>query len=250
MVSRKTLLASVAVAAATLAATQTAYASDWYVNVAGGGNWLKDDSFAAETNGASTTFAFENDTNIGFVLSAAVGMNLDKVMPGLRVEGEIGYRENDVNASWRSETPDTTPTTPSTTPTSPPDTSSVGDLGVDGGTARYQHNTFSIMANVWYDFQVAGLKPYVGGGIGWADVEVDGVYQGKTIEQSFSESGFAWQLGGGLHLPIDEKMKLGIGYRYFSGPDVTIPASSEINSLSGSVDTETHAVTVGLTVGL
>jgi opacity protein-like surface antigen len=66
-------------------------------------------------------------------------------------------------------------------------------------------------------FQVAGLKPYVGGGIGWADVEVDGVYQGKTVGASFSESGFAWQLGGGLHLPIDEKLTLGIGYRYFSG---------------------------------
>ena len=51
-------------------------------------------------------------------------------------------------------------------------------------------------------------------------------------------------------MPIDEKLTLGIGYRYFSGPDITIPAPSEVNPLAGSVDTETHSVTVGLTVGL
>jgi opacity protein-like surface antigen len=129
-------------------------------------------------------------------------------------------------------------------------TDSVGDLGAFNGVAQYQHNAFSIMANAWYDFQVAGLSPYVGGGIGWADVEVDGVYQSKSVGASFSESGFAWQLGGGLHLPIDEKLTLGIGYRYFSAPDITIPAPYSGNPLSGSVDTETHSVTVGLTVGL
>jgi opacity protein-like surface antigen len=242
MVSRKTLLASVAVAAATLAAAPGASAADWYVNVAGGGSWVGDNSFSDSTNTGDTTFAFENDPRIGFVLSAAVGMHLNNVLPGLRVEGELGYRENDVNASWRSATV----TSISSTPTS----NSVGDLATANGSRQYQHNAFSIMANAWYDFQVAGLKPYVGGGIGWANVEVDGVYQSKAVGPAFSESGFAWQLGAGLHLPIDEQMSLGIGYRYFSGPDITIPAPSEVNPLSGSVDTETHSVTVGLTVGL
>jgi opacity protein-like surface antigen len=209
---------------------------------------LGDNSFSDSTNTGDTTFAFENDPRIGFVLSAAVGMHLNNVLPGLRVEGEIGYRENDVNASWRTATPTGTDT--GTDPGSDTGTSSVGDLAVDNDTPQYQHNSFSIMANVWYDFQVAGLKPYIGGGVGWADVEADGVYQSKAVGSSFSESGFAWQLGAGLHLPIDEKMSLGIGYRYFSGPDITIPTPSEANPLSGSVDTETHSVTVGLTVGL
>lgn len=243
MISRKTLLASVAVAAATLAAAPGASAGDWYVNVAGGGNWLGDNSFSDSTNTGDTTFAFENDPRIGFVLSAAVGMHLTNVLPGLRVEGELGYRENDVDASWGSATPITGTTTG-------PTTDSVGDLAAFNGSAQYQHNAFSIMANVWYDFEVAGLKPYVGGGIGWADVEVDGVYQSKSVGSSFSESGFAWQLGGGLHLPIDDKLTFGVGYRYFSGPDITIPAPFGGNPLSGSVDTETHSVTVGLTVGL
>lgn len=236
MISRKTLLASVAVAAATLAAAPSAFAGDWYVNVAGGGNWLGDNSFADSitTVSATTTFDFENDPNIGFVLSAAVGMHLNNVLPGLRVEGELAYRENDVDAQWVSSTTGAT----------------LDALATANGTAQYQHNAFSIMANAWYDFQVAGLKPYVGGGIGWADVEADGVYLSKTVGSSFSESGFAWQLGGGLHLPIDEKLTLGVGYRYFSGPDITIPAPYSGNPLSGSVDTETHSVTVGLTVGL
>lgn len=233
MISRKTLLVSVAVAAATLAAAPGASAGNWYVNVSGGGNWLGDNSFSDTTNENSTTFAFDNDTNIGFVLSAAVGLHLNNVLQGLRVEGELGYRENDVDANWSS-------------------TTSEADLDslAFNGNAQYQHNAFSIMANAWYDFQVAGLNPYIGGGIGWADVEADGVYQSKTAGSSFSESGFAWQLGGGLHLPIDEKLTFSIGYRYFSGPDITIPAPYGGNPLSGSVDTESHAVTVGLTVGL
>lgn len=236
MISRKTLLASVAVAAATLAAAPSASAGNWYVNVAGGANWLGDNAFSdvTSTTSQTTTLDFANDPNIGFVLSAAVGMHLNNVLQGLRVEGELAYRENDVDAQWVSSITSAT----------------IDALASDSGVAQYQHNAFSIMANVWYDFQVAGLKPYVGGGIGWADVEADGVYQGKTAGQSFSESGFAWQLGGGLHLPIDEKLTLGIGYRYFSGPDITIPAPSEVNPLAGSVDTETHSVTVGLTVGL
>lgn len=236
MISRKTLLASVAVAAATLAAAPGASAGSWYVNVAGGGTWLGDNAFSGVTTSTSqtTTLDFANDPNIGFVLSAAVGMHLNNVLQGLRVEGELAYRENDVDAQWVSSTTGAT----------------LDALASDSGVAQYQHNAFSIMANAWYDFQVAGLKPYVGGGIGWADVEADGVYQGKTAGQSFSESGFAWQLGGGLHLPIDDKLTFGVGYRYFSGPDITIPAPFSGNPLSGSVDTETHSVTVGLTVGL
>ncbi len=237
MISRKTLLASVAVAAATLTAAPAAFAGDWYVNVAGGGNWLGDNAFAASGSVTSqySTFEFGNDPNIGFVISAAVGMNLNNVLPGLRVEGELAYRENDVDALWVS----------STTNTAVPDA-----LASTTGSSQYQHSAFSIMANAWYDFQIGSLKPYVGGGIGWAEAQVDGVYPSKALSNTFSESGFAWQLGAGLHLPIDERHTLGIGYRYFSGPDVTIPAIGETNSLSGSVDTESHAVTVGLTVGL
>ena len=235
MISRKTLLATVA--AATLVAIPAANAGNYYVNVAGGANWLGDNAFSVSTSATSqfTTFEFGNDPRIGFVISAAVGMNLNTVLPGLRVEGEIAYRENDVDAIWVS----------STTTSAVPDA-----LATSNGSVQYQHSAFSIMANAWYDFQVAGLKPYVGGGLGWAEAQVDGVYPSKAVSNTFSESGFAWQLGAGLHLPIDERHTLGIGYRYFSGPDVTIPAPGEPNTLSGSVDTETHSVTVGLTVGL
>jgi opacity protein-like surface antigen len=237
MISRKTLLATVAVAAATLAAAPSALAGNWYVNVAGGANWLGDNSFAASgsTTSQYSTLDFGNDPNIGFVISAAVGMNLNNLLPGLRVEGELAYRENDVNAQWVSSVTTTT---------------TAGSLETNSGSPVYQHSAFSIMANAWYDFQIGSLRPYVGGGLGWAETEVDGVYESKARPNTFSESGFAWQLGAGIHLPIDERHTLGIGYRYFSGPDVTIPAESEANLLSGSVDTESHAVTVGLTVGL
>lgn len=230
MTSKMKLMASAAIAAVTLVGAPVASASNWYVNVSGGANWLGDNSFYKTTSGSTTTtFTFDNDTKIGFILSGAVGLHLDGVLPGLRAEGELAYRENDVDGFWSSCTSH----------------SDCADGAID-----YQHSTFSILANAWYDFNVAGLNPYVGGGLGWAQTELDGKFGGKSSDLSSSDSGFAWQLGAGLNFDIQPNMKLGIGYRYFSGPDVTFAAPYSGNPLTGSVDSENQSVTVGLTVGL
>ncbi|MEQ1755411.1 MAG: outer membrane beta-barrel protein [Micropepsaceae bacterium] len=230
MTSKMKLLASAAIAAVSLVSAPVASANNWYVNVSGGANWLGDNSFYKTTSGSTTTtFSFDNDTKVGFILSGAVGMHLDGVLPGLRAEGELAYRENDVGGFWSTCTDET----------------SCASNALD-----YQHSTFSILANAWYDFQVAGLNPYVGGGLGWADTELDGTFNGKSSALSESDSGFAWQLGGGLNFDIQPNMKLGIGYRYFVGPDVSIHAPYSDNPLTGNVDSENQSVTVGLTVGL
>ena len=237
MNSKMTLLASAAVAVMSLTNVGTAVAGPWYVNVAAGANWVDDSRYSGE-EATSTTFFFETDPSIGFVISGAVGYDLGQMLKGLRVEGELAYRENNVHGRWSSAV---TGTTTTTTPTT--------NAITDGGALDIQHTTFSIMANAWYDFQVMGLNPYVGGGIGWADVSLDGKFDSKHAI-SASESGFAWQLGAGLNFDIEPGMKLGIGYRYLQGPDVTLHAPGDLNPETGDIDDQNHSLTVGLTVGL
>jgi opacity protein-like surface antigen len=222
------LLASVAIAAVSLVSAQGASAGNYYVNVSGGANWLHDDSFFKTTAASDTTFSFDNNTQVGFLLSAAVGMPLDNVLPGLRAEGEFAYRENDVRGFWSTSTL----------------------TGGDTGPLDYQHSTYSIMANAWYDFAVMGLNPYVGGGIGWAHTNVDGTFVGKAGSLSESDGGFAWQLGAGLTFNVLPNTKINIGYRYFEGPDVSIKAPYSGNPLTGDVNSQNDSITVGFTFGL
>ena len=234
MKTRQILLASAAVAGLSLVNAAAASANQWYVSVAGGANWADDSSFSVATvPSSSTTYAFANDVATGFVFTGAVGMNLDQYLKGLRGEVELGYRENNVRGAW------TTFTTSS---------------GTYSGVADYQHSTFSVMANVWYDFQVAGLNPYIGGGIGWANGELDGRFTHSTSTThslSAEESGFAFQLGAGLTMDIQPGLKANIGYRYFEGPDISLgaPHPSD-NPLAGDIENQNHSVTVGLNVAL
>lgn len=229
MKTRQILLASAAVAGLSLVNAAAASAG-WYVSVAGGANWADDSSFSVATPNDSTTFAFANDVATGFVFTGAVGMNLDQYMKGLRGEVELGYRENNVRGAWASSTTWS---------------------GPSSGVADYQHSTFSVMANAWYDFQVGGLNPYIGGGIGWANGELDGTFSTSGHPLSAEESGFAFQLGAGLTMDIQPGLKANIGYRYFEGPDISAhsPHPSD-NPLVGDIENQNHSVTVGLIVGL
>ncbi len=228
MKTRQILLASAAVAGLSLVNAAAASANQWYVSVAGGANWLGDDSFSLATSGPTNTFNFFNDPSTGFVFTGAVGMGLGQYMNGLRGEVELAYRENNVRGTWFSTSTN----------------------GSGSGALDYQHSTFSVMANVWYDFQVAGLNPYIGGGIGWANSEADGTFSSTgSLPLDGSESGFAWQLGAGLSLDIQPGLKADLGYRYFQGPDVSIPGPYfPTNPIVGEVNEENHSVTVGLRV--
>ena len=235
MKTKLTLLASSAAVALCLATPANA-ASNWYVSVFGGAGWQGDNSFAAVTPAGTDVFTFTNDNDVGFVVGGAVGLSLGNVAPGLRVEAEVAYRENNANGAWTSDITTIT--------------------GIDNGLHDYDHSSFSVMANAWYDFDLGDVKPYVGGGIGWADAQADGSYTGdQTAAFEFEEDGFAWQLGAGVRFDISPNMGLGVGYRYFRGPDIVIRSPGFItstfdNDASGEIETENHSVLVDLTFGL
>ncbi len=87
----------------------------------------------------------------------------------------------------------------------------------------------SLMLNGLYDFNRDGrFQPYVGVGVGYANVEIS----------NFDDSQFAWQAMAGLGIELSSRLMFDIGYRFFSVDGLDL----------GGIDTdyEHQAVTLGL----
>lgn len=224
----KSLLAATT-ACALLAAAPSANAGDLYVSVFGGLNMLADDSGPAysDTDGTS---AWSSDADTGFVLGGTVGTTLDRWAQGLRAEMEVSYRRNDLGGSWFT------------------------DDGDDTGTLDGNMSTFAILANVWYEFDIGSkMRPYIGGGVGWGRMHGDMVAltsdgsDTETSDNDITESGFAWQLGLGGRYEVSPGVDVGIGYRYFRGPD---HHDFWGDDYEGNLENENHAVQVELKIDI
>jgi len=241
MKSRNLLLASTALAL--FGTAQTAQA-DMYMSVFGGPNWLEDSSGSGffQGKGSRQTFAaFSTDADTGFVIGGAIGVHLDRWCRGLRAELEASYRRHDLNGAWR-----TTFTT----------TFGDGPYGSSGAIDGNQ-STFAIMANVWYDIDAGWrLKPYVGGGVGWARTKVDGAFltfSGSTWTTAFSrhDNGFAWQLGAGFNYEVQPGVNVGVGYRYFQGPDVELFFGGKLGVISNpEIESNNHSLLINLNIDI
>ena len=217
----KSVLAA-STALAMLATTANAQAGDLYVSVFGGLNNVINSSGITD-DGESGGWSSDADT--GFVVGGAIGTGLDKWVKGLRVEVEASYRRNDLGGVW-SEPTET-------------------ETGVLAGNL----STFAIMANAWYEFDVgSAAKPYIGGGIGWGRFkgEMLALYSSTTdTTDSNEDSGFAWQLGAGFRYEVAPAVELGLGYRYFHGPNY----DGFFEGIS-SLDNDSHTIQVELSIGV
>lgn len=121
-------------------------------------------------------------------------------------------------------------------------------------TSSGDAQVWSLMANLWYDFNFMGLNPegfhtFVGGGLGVANIDLEyeasaGTYFGGTIGYSLDDSamGFAYQLGGGIGMELGGGMMLSAQYRWFGTSDVDL----------GNTDmrVESHNAIIGLQIPL
>jgi OOP family OmpA-OmpF porin len=167
------------------------------------------------------------------VLGGTVGTTLDRWAQGLRVEMEVSYRRNDLGGNWVTS-----------------------DSGDDTGTLDGNLSTFAILANAWYEFDIGSkMRPYVGGGVGWGRMHADMVAltsdarisNTDTTDDDVTESGFAWQLGLGGRYEVSPGVDVGIGYRYFRGPDFHDFWGGDY---VGSLENENHAVQVELKIDI
>ena len=105
MRTRLALLATTTLAALAIATpAEAAGGGSWYASLTGGANWLNDNRFAntaVDTTQTDTdAFDFNNEPETGYVIAGAVGYSLGGMVPGLKVEAEVAFRQNEVGGLW------------------------------------------------------------------------------------------------------------------------------------------------------
>ncbi|MFO1188350.1 MAG: outer membrane beta-barrel protein [Alphaproteobacteria bacterium] len=152
----------------------------------------------------------EADFDLGYGVLGAVGYRFGQI----RVEGELGFRDNNIDQ-------------------------------ISGGNGSGDMTSLSAMLNAIYDLgDFAGVRPYIGAGIGWARVKLDNAALAGTTLTNDSDSQFAYQGMIGFQVPLDTALSLDVGYRYFAtlDPDFRTVGGAKFDS-----DYRSHMVMVGLT---
>jgi len=201
----RTALLATALLCSASAAAMAQQTSGLYLGLGGGANWARD----ADISGGGIDTEAEFDT--GWAALGTVGYGFGN---GLRLEFELGYRDNDIDG--------------------------VGGVANAGGSV----NVWSGMVNALYDVPTGWpLTPYIGAGIGYARVKADGISVGGTTVADDSDNVFAYQGIIGAAYGITQNLKLGLDYRYFATLDPEFETSA-----GTTVDSEyaAHTVMLGL----
>lgn len=211
-----TLARAFIVGAALVLAGEPAWAQE-----APGGWWGQAGGYA----GASGLLAFVSDADLdlpdcpscadtlstdpGFGLAAVAGYRLGT---GLRLEGEIAYRQNDLDEISLE---------------------GLGTAAVDGDATA-----LAVMGNLFYDFATGTpVTPYLGLGVGFARIAVDSA----DLDVDDSDTVFAYQVKVGLLAPVTPRLALVGGYTYFATSDPKIEATT--------AEYRAHTLDVGLRIG-
>lgn len=176
-----------------------------YVSINLGTAWVEDADYTDSgtyPDGYSYDDRGEFSFDAGFAMTAAFGFADES---GFRGEIEIGYRQNDIDEA--------TGTYAEYDPTG--NLAYVEDyvdtFGVDVMTS-------SLMFNGYYDFMPSeAVSPFIGAGIGFANVESDLDYYGSD-----DDGVFAYQFAAGVGLALNPNMKVDVQYRYFATEDPDI----------------------------
>jgi opacity protein-like surface antigen len=221
---RRSCLTALALVAATAPAALAADPAGWYLSGQAGASWQDN----ANTYGAMN---FRSHSDAGFGILGAAGRSFGN---GFRVEGELGYRQIDL--SKLSINGD-------------------GGAGAAAGTSSLNsvttrnvlggNHVVSFMGNGFYDFDLPNtrLKPYVGGGIGFARVEANDIRANGVPLMSDNDVVFAYQVGAGVSYPVTPQTDAFLDYRYFATQDPSFRVAT-----GGTAQSElaTQNVSVGM----
>jgi len=129
------------------------------------------------------------DFDEGFNVGGAIGKRING--GPYRVEGEFTFRSNEADGINFNGNP---------------------VPNVDGGIDSY-----AAMLNVFRDFNGNGrIKPYIGGGLGFAFVDADFQYGGLPAIVDGDDSTFAYQAMAGVTAQLRSGMDVFIEYRFFA----------------------------------
>jgi len=138
----------------------------------------------------------EDIVSMGFDTGYGLGISAGYDFGMMRIEGEVGYRANDMDTI----------------------TEEGREYPYPGDT-----NALSLLLNCFVDFETGtGFTPYAGVGIGAARVEFE--FGEATVPFSDDDTVFAYQFVGGIGYALTENVTLDISYRYFATADPTFDA--------------------------
>ena len=163
----------------------------FYAGIFGGANWLN------IKHANKTHF----DKKTGYAGAFSLGY---KFGSGIRIEGEVSYRNNKLTSKSKAE-----------------------NQYYESGEFKHHSRRYSwsYMANFLYDFQGCGcyiqnVVPYVGFGLGYSQLhlkEKHHQYDFQKIGKDSKQSGFAYQAIAGIGYNLTDSTTLAVEYRYLKG---------------------------------
>jgi OOP family OmpA-OmpF porin len=188
------------------AAPARADRAGWYLGGAGG--WSKLD----HVDSSNSSFLFKSEETNGYAVLGFVGYNFGGFF---RLEGELGYRRHDVKSLAVVN-----------------DGGLGAKIGVGSLTGASAHpsghvSAASLMVNGLFTMVPSWrISPYIGGGIGAANVTLDKAAVAGTTVANGSDGRLAGQGIVGVGGKINEHVSLALDYRYFLTLDPTFRDAS------------------------
>jgi OOP family OmpA-OmpF porin len=203
-VRRAVLLAAVLPLLA--AAPARADRGGWYMGAAGG--WSKLD----HVDSSNSSFLFKSEETNGYAVLGFAGYNFAGF---LRLEGELGYRRHDVKSLAVVN-----------------DGGLGAKIGIGSLSGASAHpaghvSAASLMVNGLFNILPSSrISPYIGGGIGAANMTLNKFAVAGTTIASGSDGRLAGQGIVGVGGKINEHVSLALDYRYFLTLDPTFKDAS------------------------
>ncbi|MEM7602662.1 MAG: outer membrane beta-barrel protein [Verrucomicrobiota bacterium] len=105
--------------------------------------------------------------------------------------------------------------------------------------------TYGGHVNLVKEFDLGGIKPYVGGGIGYTEISAENVAYGP-INFSDRDGAFSWQIIAGLEVPITDNVGVYVEYNYHSVGEVAFQRSA--TTVLSFDDLTNHSVQGGVRI--
>lgn len=194
---------------------------------------------------ADTPIGWETDFNTGYTISGQAGYAFEN---GFRLEVEAAYSDYSVDdhedLSVGGAIIDGVDSAVLTRGPASAANPTVGDILSDG---QGDVSTFGLFGNVYYDINTGtGIKPYIGGGLGYQWVDVDYQPSGVPVGED-SDGVFAYQLMAGASYAVTDNVEV---FGQYTFRDTTEDVDIPLTLLPATLDVEAQQslVTAGVRV--
>ncbi|MCZ8314838.1 outer membrane beta-barrel protein [Phreatobacter sp.] len=185
--------------------------SGFYFGTRNGFGAARDTRFDIGGGGVNVTNQYE----LGVYNGLMAGYNFGPVLGGVGLRGELEFGRSQFSIK-----------THTVNGARVAGIDSFGDLRSFGGFANvFLDFNLATLAGLPADSLLARITPYVGGGVGYSQVELRRMGVSATgVIMDDSDGRFAYNLAAGVGISVFDRTTLEIGYRYLAVPDLQFVA--------------------------